>query len=71
VITVDTFIGTGQYQTGDGDADFPLAYVASDNILGGRMAARALATAIGEKGKVYVSNVKPGVSTTGPARGRL
>jgi ribose transport system substrate-binding protein len=64
VITVDTFIGTGQYQTGAGDADFPLAYVASDNVLGGRMAARALAKAIGDKGKVYVSNVKPGVSTT-------
>ena len=28
------------------------------------MAARALAKAIGEKGKVYVSNVKPGISTT-------
>ncbi|WP_413988255.1 ABC transporter substrate-binding protein [Labrys okinawensis] len=64
VITVDTFIGTGQYQTGSGDADFPLSYVASDNLLGGRMAADALAKAIGGKGKVYVSNVKPGVSTT-------
>ena len=65
VITVDTFIGSGQYQTGAGDADFPLAYIASDNVLGGRMAARALATAIGEGGgKVYVSNVKPGISTT-------
>ncbi len=64
VITVDTFIGTGQYQTGAGDADFPISYVASDNVLGGAMAARALATAIGEKGKVYVSNVKPGISTT-------
>jgi ribose transport system substrate-binding protein len=64
VITVDTFIGTGVYQTGSGDADFPYSYVASDNILGGRIAARALAKAIGEKGKVYVSNVKPGVSTT-------
>ena len=52
------------FQTGAGDADFPLSYVASDNILGGRMAARALAKAIGEKGKVYVSNVKPGISTT-------
>jgi ribose transport system substrate-binding protein len=38
--------------------------VASDNVLGGRMAARALAKAIGEKGKVYISNVKPGISTT-------
>ena len=64
VITVDTFIGTGNYQTGSGDADFPLSYIASDNVLGGKMAARALAKAIGDKGKVYVSNVKPGVSTT-------
>ncbi|MET3898016.1 ribose transport system substrate-binding protein [Devosia sp. UYZn731] len=64
VITVDTFIGTGVYQTGAGDADFPLSYIASDNVLGGQIAARALATAIGDKGKVYVSNVKPGISTT-------
>ena len=28
------------------------------------MAARALAKAIGDKGKVYVANVKPGISTT-------
>jgi ribose transport system substrate-binding protein len=64
VLTVDTFIGTGHYQTGSGDADFPLSYIASDNILGGQIAARALAKAIGEKGKVYVSNVKPNISTT-------
>jgi len=65
VITVDTFIGEGKYQTGAGNADFPVSYIASDNVLGGRMAARALATAIGEGGgKVYVSNVKPGISTT-------
>lgn len=64
VITVDTFIGDGKYQTGHGDADFPLSYIASDNVLGGRMAARALASAIKGEGKVYVSNVKPGISTT-------
>jgi ribose transport system substrate-binding protein len=64
VITVDTFIGSGEYQTGSGNADFPLSYIASNNTLGGQMAARALAKAIGEKGKVYVSNVTPGVSTT-------
>ena len=64
VVCVDTFIGNGVFQTGSGDADFPISYVASDNVLGGRIAARALAKAIGEKGKVYVSNVKPGVSTT-------
>jgi ribose transport system substrate-binding protein len=64
IITVDTFIGTGKYQAGSGDAGFPLSYIASDNILGGQIAARALAKSIGDKGKVYVSNVKPGVSTT-------
>src|SRR6516165_12013810 len=64
VITVDTFIGDGHYQTGSGNADFPLSYIASDNVLGGEIAARALAKAIGDKGKVYVSNVKPGISTT-------
>jgi len=64
VITVDTFIDDGAYQDDDGPGDFPLSYIASDNVLGGRMAARALAGAIGEEGKVYVSNVKPGISTT-------
>jgi ribose transport system substrate-binding protein len=64
LVCVDTFIGSGMFQTGSGDADFPISYVASDNVLGGRIAARALAKAIGDKGKVYVSNVKPGVSTT-------
>jgi ribose transport system substrate-binding protein len=64
VITVDTFIGDGVYQTGAGDDDFVLSYIASDNVLGGRIAARALANAIGGEGKVYVSNVNPGISTT-------
>ena len=64
VITVDTFIDDGQYQDGRGEGDFPLSYIASDNVLGGRMAAHALAKAVGETGKVYVSNVKPGISTT-------
>jgi ribose transport system substrate-binding protein len=64
VITVDTFIGNGQYQTGSGDADFPISYIASDNVEGGRIAARAMAAAIGGEGKVYVSNVRPGISTT-------
>ena len=64
VVCVDTFIGNGKFQTGAGDADFPISYVASDNVLGGQMAGRALAKAIGEKGKVYVSNTKPNISTT-------
>lgn len=64
VITVDTFIDDGAYQDGAGDGDFPITYIASDNIGGGRMAARFMAEAIGGTGKVYVSNVRPGVSTT-------
>ena len=39
MFTVDTFIGTGVYQTGSGEVDFPISYIASDNVLGGRMAA--------------------------------
>jgi ribose transport system substrate-binding protein len=64
VITVDTYIGTGKYQTGSGNADFPLSFVASDNTEGGRIAARALAKSIGEKGAVYCENNKPGISST-------
>lgn len=64
IITVDTFIDDGMYQDGAGDGDFPLAYVASDNVGGGRMAARFMAEAMGGEGKVYVSNVRPGISTT-------
>ena len=64
IVCVDTFIGNGVFQTGSGEADFPISYIASDNVLGGRMAGRALAKAIGDKGKVYVSNTVPGVSTT-------
>jgi ribose transport system substrate-binding protein len=64
VICVDVFIGNGVYQTGNGNADFPKSLVASDNVLGGRIAARALAKVIGDKGKVYVSNTVKGVSGT-------
>ncbi len=64
VITVDTFIDDGKYQDGDGPGDFPLASISTDNILGGFLGGTALARAIGERGKVYVSNVKPGISTT-------
>ena len=64
VITVDTFIDDGKYQNGTGPGDFPLSYIATDNVLGGFLAGLALAKQIGEQGKVYVSNVKPGISTT-------
>lgn len=64
VVTVDTFIDDGAYQNGAGDGDFPMSYIASDNVAGGRMAAAAMGEAMGGKGVVYVSNVRPGISTT-------
>jgi ribose transport system substrate-binding protein len=64
VVTVDTFIDDGNYQDGAGDGDFPMSYIASDNVAGGRMGASAMCAAIGGKGSVYVSNVNPGISTT-------
>ncbi len=64
VVTVDTFIDDGKYQDGAGDGDFPMSYIASDNVAGGKIGARAMCDAIGGKGSVYVSNVNPGISTT-------
>lgn len=64
VLTVDTFIDDGMYQNGAGDGDFPISYIASDNVAGGRMAAAAMGDAMGGEGSVYVSNVRPGISTT-------
>ena len=54
VFTVDTLI----------ESDIALANIASDNVEGGRIAADALAELIGETGSVYVTNVRPGISTT-------
>lgn len=54
VLCVDTTI----------ESDIQLGDVATDNVEGGRLAARGLAEAIGGAGKVFVVNVKPGISTT-------
>ena len=62
IISNDTFIGDGDYV--NGPVTFPLSYIGSDNVEGGRIAARALAANVGEQGKVYIQNVTPGVSTT-------
>jgi len=50
-------------------ADFAVSQIASDNEGGGKAAADTLAKLIGGKGKVFVVNVKPGISTT-DARGK-
>jgi len=62
LLTVDTFIGDGDYTSGP--VKFPISFIASDNEQGGEIACAALAEAIGQKGKVYIQNVKRGISST-------
>jgi ribose transport system substrate-binding protein len=62
VLTVDTFIGDGNYA--DGEVTFPITYIGSDNVQGGYIACTALADALGEGAKIYVTNTRPGISTT-------
>jgi ribose transport system substrate-binding protein len=64
IFSVDTFIGDngGDYTTGD--ITFPLSYIGSDNVEGGRVACQAIIDAIGGTGKIYIQNVRPGISTT-------
>jgi ribose transport system substrate-binding protein len=61
VITVDTFLGDGDYI--NGPVTFPLSYIGSDNVEGGRISARGLAEAIGGQGKVYINSTNPNVSS--------
>jgi ribose transport system substrate-binding protein len=44
--------------------DMAVSQIASDNEGGGKVAAETLTKLIGGKGKVFVNNVKPGISTT-------
>jgi ribose transport system substrate-binding protein len=62
VISVDTFIGDGDYE--NGPVTFPLSYIGSDNVQGGQIGCQALIDASGGTGKFYIQNVKPGISTT-------
>ena len=61
VITVDTFLGDGDYA--GGPVNFPISYIGSDNIEGGRISARGLAEAVGGKGNVYINSTNPNVSS--------
>jgi ribose transport system substrate-binding protein len=61
VITVDTFLGNGDYV--DGPVKFPISYIGSDNVEGGRISARGLAKAIGGEGVVYINSTNPNVSS--------
>lgn len=62
IITVDTFLGNGDYSV-DSDYSFPLSYIGSDNEKGGREMAAQLAEMVGGKGKVYINSTNPDVSS--------
>ncbi|GAB1484874.1 ABC transporter substrate-binding protein [Treponema sp.] len=63
IITVDTFIGDGDYSKAGTDYGFPLAFIGSDNELGGKQIAEQMAKMLGEKGKVFVVSTNPDVSS--------
>jgi ribose transport system substrate-binding protein len=63
IITVDTWIGDGNYGT-PSDYSFPLAYIGTDNKLGGVRVAEKMAELLGKKGKVYCNTTSPDVSST-------
>lgn len=63
IITVDTFIGDGDYSKPNTDYGFPLSYIGSDNELGGKQIAEQLAKLVGEKGKVFCEATNPDASS--------
>ena len=52
IITNDQYIGDGDYV--NGTVTFPLSYIASDNMEGGRIACQALIDGMGGSGKLYI-----------------
>jgi len=62
IITCDTFIGDGDYSK-PSNYSFPLAYIGTDNELGGEEVGEHLAKMLGEKGKVYLVNTNPDTSS--------
>ena len=62
VITVDTYLGDGDYSK-PSNYNFPLAFIGTDNFLGGQVVAGQLALMLGGKGKVFLENTNPDVSS--------
>jgi len=62
VITVDTYIGDGDYSK-PSEYSFPLSYIGTDNFLGGQVVAGQLAIMLGGKGKVFLENTNPDTSS--------
>jgi len=62
IITVDTYLGDGDYSK-PSNYSFPLSYIGTDNFLGGQVVAGALALLLDGKGKVFLENTNPDVSS--------
>jgi len=67
MITTDTFLGDGDYSK-PSNYSFPLAYIGTDNELGGYEVGKRLAEMIGKKGKVYINTTNPDVSSVSGRR---
>jgi len=62
MITTDTFLGNGDYSKSS-NFSFPLAYIGTDNELGGYEIGKRLAELIGNTGKVYMNTTNPDASS--------
>ncbi len=60
IITVDRFLGTGDYGN-TGSVSFPLTHIATDNKKGGHEIAELLAKEISSRGKIYISTTFPDI----------
>jgi ribose transport system substrate-binding protein len=67
MITTDTFLGDGDYSK-ESNYSFPLAYIGTDNELGGYEVGKRLAEMIGKSGKIYINTTNPDVSSVNGRR---
>jgi ribose transport system substrate-binding protein len=62
MITTDTYLGDGDYSKSS-NFSFPLAYIGTDNELGGYEVGKRLADMVGKSGKVYINTTNPDASS--------
>ncbi len=67
MVTCDTYLGDGDYSK-PSNFSFPLAYIGTDNELGGYQVGKKLCDMIDKKGKVYMNTTNPNVSSVAGRR---
>ncbi|MCX7038063.1 MAG: ABC transporter substrate-binding protein [Spirochaetes bacterium] len=67
MITTDTYLGDGDYSK-ESNYSFPLAYIGTDNELGGYEVGKRLADMVGKTGKLYINTTNPDVSSVAGRR---